>query len=156
MLQLSKINNLVILVTVFCQPEEVKSGSVFHKIRPAWSPESIFFFEKGSWNFDSSISCYFKRKPYLKSQAGCGWVLTVDDFPKQLSHTRTGDWPQPRSGTGFLLVEHASQTPPPQARQWCLVSPSAKRRRHDWHAWKWVQKMDDFREFCWQNGTDAL
>lgn len=104
----------------------------------------IYFFfrererERESWKFDRSISHHLKSKPYLKSQASCGWVSTVDDFPKQLSHTRTGAWPQPRSGTGFLLVEHASQTPPPQARQWCLVSPSAKRRQHDWHAWKWM------------------
>ena len=101
----------------FSKPERGKSWFLFHKIK-----------------CDSLISGH----NYLKSQADWGWVSTVDDFPKQLSHTRTGAWPQPRSGTGFLLVEHASQTPPPQARQWCLVSPSAKRRRHDWHAWKRV------------------
>lgn len=96
--------------------------------------EAVYVLEENSCKCDSLISCH----NYLKSQASCGWVSTVDDFPKQLSHTRTGAWPQPRSGTGFLLVEHASQTPPPQARQWCLVSLSAKRRRHDLHALKWM------------------
>lgn len=73
---------------------------------------------------------------YLKLQAGCGCIsIVAGDFPKQRSHTRTGASPQPRSGTGLLLVEHASQTPPPQERQWCLVSPSANTWRHSWHAY---------------------
>lgn len=82
------------------------------------------------------------ERMYLKSHVGCGWISTVDDFPQQRSHTRTGASPQPRSGTGFLLVEHASQTPPPQARQWCLVSPSANKWRHTWQAWKIKKKYE--------------
>ena len=76
---------------------------------------------------------------------GWGWASTVDVFPKQRSHTLTCSSPQPRSGTGFLLVEHASQTPPPQARQWCLVFPSLNIWRHTWQA----NKLRHFFKLIW-------
>ena len=90
--------------------------------------------KKNNWN---SFERRIYLKYYLKLQDGWGCISIVDgDFPKQRSHTRTGVWPQPRSGTGFLLVEHSPQTPPPQARQWCLVSPSANTWWHSWHAYE--------------------
>ena len=96
------------------------------------------------WHFVMSIVNYRESHyvrvldmyGYLKLRIACGCSSIAGDFPKQRSQTRTGISPQPRSGTGFLLVEHAPQTPRPQARQWCLVSTSENTWPHDWHACK--------------------